>query len=475
MVDPYLESNSCSNGWLQRGSYCYRPYHGLYTWLNAEIYCQQQGGHLVTPSDLDEYDYVKRIFRWAQRAVTVFWIGLNDIEEEGTWKDAEGNDAVYTNWKSGEPNGGISENGVLMYVFSSDEYIDSTVQTGQHFFCKEAIGAGAIAQPTTHPLCDSSDWAWDDHSCYFFGTNTKSWSDAQDYCQDLGGDLVTIETEREFNFLVDHYRYRYSNKGFWIGLKYMSDGTYRWETEISEYPSDGSQWDSGKPDGAASGQHCVEFSAAQSYNDEDCSTALYYICEKDTLPTSYPPSFSLDVRGPTAILLSWSALPQAQQNSDITGYYIHYWPRNKQNTNNVTIDVTGLSTYTYHLTGIAADTTFEFIIQAYTEQGVGLETDPPINGTTEVAFVRNSESRKANFILKKNYRLKNHALYELEAYTLSECTNHCLKDAGCISVNYHKLSRAPRKLCVLNRASHTTNEDDLVADRDYMYGSIDGL
>lgn len=42
-------------------------------------------GHLVTPSDLDEYDYVKRIFRWAQKAATVFWIGLNDIEEEGTY------------------------------------------------------------------------------------------------------------------------------------------------------------------------------------------------------------------------------------------------------------------------------------------------------------------------------------------------------------------------------------------------------
>lgn len=88
-----------------------------------------------------------------------------------------------------------------------------------------------------------------------------------------------------------------------------------------------------------------------------------------------------------------------------------------------------------------------------------------------ILVVRNSESRKANFILKKSYRLKNHALYELEAYTLSECINHCLRDDGCISVNYHKLSRAPRKLCVLNRASHTTNEDDLVADRDYMYGS----
>ncbi|XP_041476506.1 uncharacterized protein LOC121424795 [Lytechinus variegatus] len=476
MVDPYEESNSCSSGWLQRGSYCYRPYHSFHTWLDAETNCQNQGGHIATPTDLDEYKYLRRIFRWAQRGVATFWVGLNDIEEEGTWKDAEGNDPVYTNWKSGEPNGGISENGVVMHIHSTNEYIDTTVQGGRQYVCKEDIGAGAIPQPTTHPLCDSSSWAWDDHSCYFFGTNTKSWSDAQDYCQELGGDLVTVETEREFNFLVSYYRYRYSSRRFWIGLRYIpAEDVYRWETAISEYPWDGSHWDSGKPDGAASDQTCVEFSTAQSYNDEVCSASLYYICEKDTLPTSKPSTFNLEIKGPTSLFLSWSALPQAEQNSDVNGYYIHYWPRNKQHTNNVTIDVSGLSTLSYYLTGIASGTNFEFILQAYTEQGGGPETDPPINGTTDIASVRSSERRKANFILVKGNRLKNHALYELEVYTLSECTNVCLKDEHCVSVNYHKLSRAPKKSCVLNRETHTNYPDDLVPDRDYMYGSIDGL
>ena len=85
-------------------------------------------------------------------------------------------------------------------------------------------GASAISQPTTHPLC-SSGWAWDDHSCYLFGTDTRSWSDAQSYCEDLGADLVTIESDREFEFLVNYYRYRYSSRRFWIGLTYStSDG-----------------------------------------------------------------------------------------------------------------------------------------------------------------------------------------------------------------------------------------------------------
>ncbi|XP_071488096.1 C-type mannose receptor 2-like, partial [Diadema antillarum] len=473
--DPLAETNNCNSGWAEYNSACYLPVESSLSWYDAEVYCQEQGGHLVTPADDDEYDFAKIVIRWSLPTEDVFWIGLNDIEEEGTWKDPEGNDVTYLRWHSGEPNGDDSENGVVMYTHASNEYIDTSVENTYPAVCKAAIGASAIAQPTTHPLCSSSDWAWDDHSCYLFGSDTRSWSDAQDYCRDQGADLVTVESDREFNFLVNHYRYRFSTRRHWIGLTYISsEGVYRWETEHFTLPVTSSHWLSGQPDGANSGEECVELYTSNSYNDVTCSTAMYYICEQDIYPTSYPNDFSADVKGPSAALLSWGATPQSEQNSDVNIYSILYWPMDERNTNLQVVNVSS-SLSSYYLTGLTPGTTYEFAIVAVNDNGVGPESDPPVNGTTETAFLRGSQWRQSYFNTVKGYKLTNHALYEVDAYSLADCTNYCTKDDFCLSVNFHRAAQTTMKRCVLNSDTHTNNVADYVYDIDYTYANIEGM
>ncbi|XP_072177280.1 uncharacterized protein [Diadema setosum] len=475
VTDPFTESNNCPGGWTEFSSYCYKPVHSSLSWLNAETYCQEQGGHLATPLSDDEYDYMRKMFRWSITTTSVFWIGLNDIDEEGVWKDAEGNSVTYIRFKSGEPNGGVSENGVVMYVHDSTEYVDVSVANSYYFMCKAAIGASAISQPTTHPLCPSSSWTWDDHSCYLFGSDTRSWSGGQDYCRDQGADLVTVESNREFNFLVNHYRYRFSSRRHWIGLKYRSgDDAYRWETRHFYESLEGTHWKPGQPDGSQSGAHCVELDTSNTYSDEACSTGLYYICEMDTYPTSYPIDFSVAVKGPTSVFLTWGAMPQTVQNADVVGYYVYYWPRDRRNTNNNTIDIPASQSY-YFLTGLASSESYEFIIQAYNDYGVGPESDPPLNATTETAVVRGSRERNAVFVMQNGYKLVNHVLYEVEVYKMSQCTNSCTKDDNCYSVNFHRKTHASLKRCVLNSETHTNYDADFVRDDEYIYGSIDGL
>lgn len=77
-------------------------------------------------------------------------------------------------------------------------------------------GASAIAAPTTHSLC-SSGWFHDDHSCYYFSTGTSNWDNARASCQSSNADLVMITKGREWDFLVNHRRYHFSNQRFWIG------------------------------------------------------------------------------------------------------------------------------------------------------------------------------------------------------------------------------------------------------------------
>ena len=45
-----------------------------------------------------------------------FWIGVNDIDEEGTFVSTDGSPLTYTNWKSGEPNDyGSGEDAVVKH------------------------------------------------------------------------------------------------------------------------------------------------------------------------------------------------------------------------------------------------------------------------------------------------------------------------------------------------------------------------
>ncbi|XP_780522.4 uncharacterized protein LOC575010 [Strongylocentrotus purpuratus] len=387
MVNPFEETSSCSEGWTEYGSNCFLPVLTSLSWLDAETACQGEGGHLAVLDDVDEYSFMRKTLRWSQADSSDFWLGYNDISEEGTWVDAEGNTPSYAPWKSGEPNGGIGENGGMMYGDETTEIIDAAVENTRYYVCKASPGAEAIAQPTTHSLC-SDGWAWDDHSCYLFGTDTRSWTDAQDYCQSQGADLVTIESDREFNFLVDYYRYRYSTRQFWIGLTYRSsDGFYHYETEHFMEPASSSYWLSGQPDGAGSGEDCVELYTSQSLNDRACSTTNYYICEQDTHPTSYPSDFSSETAGTNAIAFTWGSVPQSVQNSDVNAITINYWPINEQssNTQSISLDSTASSHY---MTGLRPGRTYEFVIFVSNDNGDGPLSDPPVNATLESSLTR---------------------------------------------------------------------------------------
>jgi len=69
-------------------------------WAEAEAWAQEWGGHLVTLRNWEEELWIKDTFGRDE----YFWIGFNDIEEEGNWVWSSGEPAVYTNWEEGEPN-----------------------------------------------------------------------------------------------------------------------------------------------------------------------------------------------------------------------------------------------------------------------------------------------------------------------------------------------------------------------------------
>ncbi|KAJ8026239.1 Contactin-associated protein 1 [Holothuria leucospilota] len=412
-------SDSCPSGWAEYNSNCYRYIEEKKTWYDAEVYCQNQGGHIVTPADESEYLYVRLTARWINPGESTFWIGLNDIENEGVWTDAELNGATYTRWRNGEPNGGITENGVLMYAYESDDYIDVSVENSYYFVCKAAIGASAIAQPSVHSSCVSS-WAYDDslQSCYYFSSDTRTFDSARSYCQSQGADLAVLETDAEWQYLINYYRYHFSSRTFWIG--------------------------------------------ATDAEEED--------------PTAPPNNLAVDPRTPVTALVTWKDPPQAaDQNSHVTGYKVFYWLRDALNSTVTTVDISDGSIHFYEATGMEPSGIYQFNILAYSSEGDGPEMVTPINATMLSSVSLTDSHRYKVYIIYDGYRLQSNPLYSVTALTMNHCTNMCTSDSRCLSVNFHTKSTENRKTCDIYGETHMDIAEQLIEDREYTYASVEGM
>ncbi len=77
---------------------------GAKDWLSAQAEAKELGGNLVTVNDQAEQDFLKRVFFSDTNRDDLYWIGLNDIAQEGTFVWVSGEPVTYTNWAPGEPN-----------------------------------------------------------------------------------------------------------------------------------------------------------------------------------------------------------------------------------------------------------------------------------------------------------------------------------------------------------------------------------
>ena len=113
--------------------------------------------------------------------------------------------------------------------------------------------------------------------CYDYVPTLLTWTDAQKNCQDQGGNLVSIHSEAENNFVVNLIENANPNLGdVWIGLTDPSvEG--RW--------SDGSalsytKWEVNEPDGATAADTCVttHCDLSTTWCDASCSEKHPSVC-----------------------------------------------------------------------------------------------------------------------------------------------------------------------------------------------------
>ncbi len=88
-----------------QNGHSYLVYPDSLNWVDAKVFCQSLGGHLVTISDEQEQEFVEQLAQTCSER-TNFWLGGYYDRNRDIWKWVDGTPFTYTNWDSWD-NGGI--------------------------------------------------------------------------------------------------------------------------------------------------------------------------------------------------------------------------------------------------------------------------------------------------------------------------------------------------------------------------------
>ena len=127
-------------------------------------------------------------------------------------------------------------------------------------------------------VCDDH---WDrflDH-CYKIIYERKTWDEANENCQNIDSSLLEIDSNEEFQFILDTYTGEYY---IWVGAHDREqEGQFIWQH--SKQPVQKDLWALYQPNNYHGNEHCALLSRypAGKLHDETCSRRIYFVCEKN--------------------------------------------------------------------------------------------------------------------------------------------------------------------------------------------------
>ncbi|KAK9976535.1 hypothetical protein ABG768_021740 [Culter alburnus] len=137
--DLIRERNACrqdffkeNNGWIYGHSSFYYISSEKKSWNESRSYCTERGADLIIINNKEEHDFVQKIID----RHSLFWIGLTDIDEEGSWKWVDGSTPTFWYWGANEPNGKREENCALVH---SSFWADYPCDDAYFWICEKNI------------------------------------------------------------------------------------------------------------------------------------------------------------------------------------------------------------------------------------------------------------------------------------------------------------------------------------------------
>ncbi|XP_064594480.1 macrophage mannose receptor 1-like isoform X2 [Liolophura sinensis] len=302
----------CERGWSIFNSHtddhCYKfNTTTLLNWGDAEKACKQLGGDLATITDSSAQSYLNRYLRGNM------WIGLNDMGVEGTFTWIDGNQASYMNWFGHDVTKINDDNkDCVLAVYDyrrKGTWKPTDCSDINGFVCqKPALNAGT---PTASAVTTQRPWSvncgpfWEELSssggCYQFHEEQKTYADAQNFCSHYGGNLASITTVAEQNYIQGRIGGMHS-LSLWVGGNDLSvEGGWSWQDKS---PFTYINWEPGEPNNDEDSEDCVSiYTRRGTWSDNNCNLKNGFICKKMSRVTPSPSSTVATTPVPAGMLL----------------------------------------------------------------------------------------------------------------------------------------------------------------------------
>uniref|UniRef100_A0A8C9Z858 Galactose-specific lectin nattectin-like n=1 Tax=Sander lucioperca TaxID=283035 RepID=A0A8C9Z858_SANLU len=135
---------------------------------------------------------------------------------------------------------------------------------------------GQISDPGPCP----PGWTQFGSRCFSFNFKGKSWVDAENFCKSKGGNLASIHSVEEYEFLRTFInQISGENRRTWMGgFDSVKEGEWMWsDGSTFDYKS----WAPGQPDNTGGIEHCLEMNYQGKWNDNLCPKILPFLCSKN--------------------------------------------------------------------------------------------------------------------------------------------------------------------------------------------------
>ena len=247
------------------------------SWDTMAAFCRDQGGYLasITSAQEDTFLYSYACAAGADK----FYFGLK-CDESGNWSWESGEPVEYTNWDTGKP-GDFTE-GEWVGDYRREEsaggcWNAERYDGGGMFLCEWNSREDRINEVDVYFLDSIVFW---EHRYELLYLPTYNWAEKKELCEQMGGNLLCIETEEEAEFLYDQL---ISQCGDEVSIGLYYDGSeWKW---VNGSPVLYANWAENQPDldGGYEFFGCYQpVYFDEQWNDNDGLNG-YLVLEQDSL------------------------------------------------------------------------------------------------------------------------------------------------------------------------------------------------
>ncbi|XP_036384637.1 C-type mannose receptor 2 [Megalops cyprinoides] len=276
--EPPPTKNPCPSGYTSWYNNCYKLVEEYKTWEEAQAACQQEKGNLASIDQSYDQAFVAGVVLQGKSDA---WIGLRRKDGSGSYAWTDGWPVFFTHWGPGEPTSHEGEGCVSMHASPHLHGVwnDTACGSAKHYICKTSSDKPPATPAPGDGKCLPGWWPYGRY-CYFVynGKTGFSWPESRHYCQLAQGDLVSIHSRAEVEFIRKINYTKYHN--VWIGL--TRDQSFGWAW------TDGTalaflNWAPGEPNeafhpGDVGRENCVEMYHDGKWNDNNCVQKRGFAC-----------------------------------------------------------------------------------------------------------------------------------------------------------------------------------------------------